>query len=177
MISVHRKVSSLAGVVAKLFTPPVNMPVLIPIPIPTKGLVWWKAYFNWLFYRRDYWLGQDFHYRLPTGEDIMVPAGFVFDGASIPRFAWFLLSPIGLLLIPGLIHDYAYTHRYLLSPDGVSIALELPNRRAADLLFLEVCHITNGLVILDLLLANILYLTGWIAWRKHRKREKLRNAA
>jgi hypothetical protein len=39
--------------------------------------------------------------------------GFQFDGASIPRVLWAFLNPIGLLLIPGLIHDYGYRHRQL----------------------------------------------------------------
>ena len=121
------------------FGKPVGMPVLIPIPIPTKDLPWYMALFNLLFYRRDFWLGEDFPYRLPTGEDIMIPEGFIFNGASIPRTFWAVLNPIGLLLIPGLLHDYAYRFQCLLAPDG-SVAVEYKTRRKADGMFLEVCH-------------------------------------
>lgn len=150
------------------FGKPVGMPVLVPIPIPTKGLIWYHALFNLLFYRRDFWLGEDFPYRLPTGEDIVIPKGFVFNGASIPRTFWAVLNPIGLLLIPGLIHDYGYRYRYLLGPDGEKV-IEIDNRRGWDSMFLEICHITNGMIILDLMVAGLLKVFGWIGWNKNRK--------
>jgi hypothetical protein len=43
---------------------------------------------------------------LKDGTEIILPADFELDGASIPRIFWGILSPVGLLLIPGLIHDY-----------------------------------------------------------------------
>jgi len=146
---------------------PVALPILQPLPIPTRGLPWYQAYFNWLFYRRDYRLAEDWIYRLPTGELICIRADFVFDGASIPRFAWLFLTPIGILLIPGLLHDYAYKFMLLRAPDG-TVAIAFPTRRSADRMFLEVCHITNGLLLLDLLCTLIVRLFGGIAWRQHR---------
>lgn len=41
---------------------------------------------------------------------ITVPAGFVCDGASIPRFLWRLLSPLDLSECAWLLHDYLYRH-------------------------------------------------------------------
>lgn len=162
--------SNMAGAYPTSTYTPVSLPILQPLPIPTRDLVWYLAYFNWLFYRRDYRLHEDWYYRLPTGELICICAGFVFDGASIPRFAWLFLTPIGILLIPGLLHDYAYKHKRLPAPDG-SAAVAYNTRRSADRMFLEVCHITNGLLLLDLLCTLIVRLFGGIAWRKHRRAE------
>ncbi len=35
-----------------------------------------------------------------------VPAGFTFDGASIPRVLWWLFSPSGRYMKAALLHDY-----------------------------------------------------------------------
>lgn len=40
-----------------------------------------------------------------------VPAGFLFDGASIPRLARIWLGPWSLGLGPPLIHDHGYRYR------------------------------------------------------------------
>ena len=39
-----------------------------------------------------------------------IPAGYVSDGASVPRFFWRILSPNidGRTLLPSIIHDFEY---------------------------------------------------------------------
>ena len=152
------------------FGRPVGMPVLIPIPIPTRGLPWYRAIYNVLFYRREFWLGEDFDYRLPTGQDVVIPAGFVFNGASVPRMFWSILNPIGILLIPGLLHDYAYRYQVLHTKNGV-VAVEYKTRREADSMFLEVCLVTNGMVTLNLIVSALQKSFGWIGWNKNRRLE------
>ena len=49
---------------------------------------------------------KDFEYKI-NGNNYVIPAGFKFDGASIPKFLHTFLSPVGVLLMGGLIHDYA----------------------------------------------------------------------
>ena len=44
----------------------------------------------------------------------MYSAGFQFDGASIPKFLHPFFSPVGVLLMGGLVHDYAYKYETLL---------------------------------------------------------------
>lgn len=36
----------------------------------------------------------------------VVPAGFEFDGASVPRFMWSIFPPIGRYTSAALLHDY-----------------------------------------------------------------------
>lgn len=44
---------------------------------------------------------------------ITVPAGYVFDGSSIPRALWWLYPPSFAPAWRGsLIHDYGYSHMY-----------------------------------------------------------------
>jgi hypothetical protein len=43
-----------------------------------------------------------------TRDSIVVPAGFVADFASIPRFLWTELSPVGEHARTAIVHDYLY---------------------------------------------------------------------
>lgn len=55
---------------------------------------------NWL-------LEEDYIYLLNDGRTLFIPAGFIFDFASIPRIAWRLFPPAtGKHRIPALIHDW-----------------------------------------------------------------------
>jgi hypothetical protein len=38
--------------------------------------------------------------------DIVIPKGFVSDLASVPRFAWWLISPMDLSEVAPLVHDF-----------------------------------------------------------------------
>jgi hypothetical protein len=51
---------------------------------------------------------------------IVVPQGFLTDGASIPRLLWWLISPFGPLLEGAILHDFAYQHGYLLARYNVA---------------------------------------------------------
>lgn len=152
-----------------------NMPVLRPIPIPTKDrhllakpLVWIVEYRRWI-------LMEDWCYELKRGGEtitLVIPKDFEFDGASIPRLLWFLLNPIGLLLIPGLIHDYGYKHDQLwrLDEDGSiqPFTHELENgKRHWDSLFWEVGRQVNGFWLLNGLAWAAVVFGGGSAWRSH----------
>jgi len=92
----------------------IAMPVLIPIPIPTKdqpNSIYKLVAFVTLL--RRWKLAEHWEYTLENGVTIVIPRDFDFDGASIPKPFWALLSPTGLLFIPGLIHDYAYKYDQL----------------------------------------------------------------
>ncbi len=44
-------------------------------------------------------------------ETVTVPAGFVTDGASVPRFGWVAIPPVGRYFPAALVHDWLY-HRH-----------------------------------------------------------------
>ncbi|HHM06018.1 MAG TPA: DUF1353 domain-containing protein [Gammaproteobacteria bacterium] len=93
---------------------PDNMPELQPLPIPTKhlpGSV--RKILAGLFGVRQWRVLENREYKINAGTAVVMPKGFVCDGASIPRPLWALLSPTGLLLIPGLLHDYGYKYDML----------------------------------------------------------------
>ena len=100
---------------------------------------------------------EDWCYELKRGNEtitLVIPEGFEFDGASVPRLLWFLLSPIGLLLIPGLIHDYGYKHDQLWSLEKDGAIEPFPHspengKRYWDSLFWEVGKQVNGFWLLN----------------------------
>ena len=152
-----------------------KMPQLKPIPIPTKNQEhWFLRVLVWIFDIRKWELMEDWHYQLEDGARIVVPKEFIFDGASIPRPLWALLSPVGLLLIPGLIHDYAYQYDKLLQIDanGEKIPYnEGSGREYWDELFYKVSLEVNGLPIMSLIAWFALFIGGWVAWNRYRRGE------
>lgn len=45
-----------------------------------------------------------------TGRTIVVPAGFICDGASIPRALWTVIAPSDLSECAWLLHDWLYRY-------------------------------------------------------------------
>ena len=92
------------------------MPNLRPLPIPTKNKSYLGRVLAWIFNIRRWELTRNWYFQFKDddGDDlrIVLHQGFIFDGASIPRPLWALLSPVGLLLLPGLLLDYGYKYVY-----------------------------------------------------------------
>ena len=90
-----------------------ELPHLQPLKISTKDKGFWKGIVMWLLSTRNWEITKDWHYTI-DGIDYVIPAGFSFDGASIPKFLRTFFSPVGVLLVGGLVHDYAYKYQTLL---------------------------------------------------------------
>ena len=92
-------------------TPRIKMPALRRLPIdPDRPLrhrlLWWRE-------PVVYEVAEQWDYRRPGCYGVMtrVYAGFRTDLASTPALAWlFGYRPDGLMLIPGLLHDWYYRH-------------------------------------------------------------------
>lgn len=92
-------------------------------------------------------------------EKIVVPVGFISDGASVPRWLWSFLPRDGDYFLAAVLHDWLY-HSGAVS------------RRDADRLFLRV------MLELDVSFGQWFVcwvgvrIGGWAAWRKHRSRHR-----
>jgi len=150
-----------------------NMPKLSPIPLQIKEKSRLARIWYWQKFIRRWELLEDWEYQLPhDGVKIILPKGFTFDGVSIPRpFHWFL-SPTGVLLIPGLVHDFAYRYDYLWAVDenGELYQYQKDSGRSYwDGLFRSLGLSLNGMKGLNAFARIILYLFGRYSWKKHRK--------
>ena len=151
-----------------------QMPILRPLPIETKDKSLLKRTGAWLSATRKWEVMEDWHYTYGL-YTILIPKGFIFDGASIPKIFRNLLSPTGILLIPGLLHDFAYKYNYLLYQDQ---QLKLINKIYGgfsqgffDQIFLDVAKQVNGMHKIDKLAYYALRLGGKKAWNKHRRND------
>ena len=149
------------------FGMPYGMPVLQPIPIDTKDKGFWKGILMWILGTRKWEVAEDFHFEL-EGINFMIPAGFEFDGASVPKFLATFLSPVGVLLMGGLVHDYGYKYATLLREDGTTIGYK--DQAYMDRLFRDICIEVNGFKFLNYLAYWTLRLAGFVAWNGHKKR-------
>ena len=182
------------------------MPKLEPVIMPTKGLSFWPTLWALLTSVRRWRLTEDWRYLLPVdnGVLIVIPKGFEFDGASIPKPLYFLagafllllfigveisavlmlilaalfmisgllLSPVGIMLIAGIVHDFAYSYGYLwrLLDNGTVVKFRYRggSRLAWDDLFFKINLHVNGAIYADWLAAFLLKLFGGVAWRNAR---------
>jgi hypothetical protein len=145
-----------------------EMPHMKPILIATKGKGFWGAIWLWIGATRTWEITKDFHYKL-HGKDHVIPAGFTFDGASIPKFLRSFLSPVGVLLIGGLIHDYGYKYTTLLLKNKKS-TIGTKDQHWIDRVFRDINIEVNGFHFLNYLAYWSLRAGGFVAWNGHRKR-------
>ena len=143
------------------------LPHLQPIKIATKGKGFWKGIVMWLLSTRNWKVTQDWKYRM-NGNEYIIPAGFQFDGASIPKFLRTFFSPVGVLLVGGLVHDYMYKYAAL-KRTGKG-GLLLVDQKKADQIFRDINIEVNGFYFMNYLSYWSLRLGGWVAWNGHRKR-------
>jgi len=142
-----------------------DYPVMRPIRIATKGKGFFKMILMWILGTRHWEIAKDFEYEL-NGTKYIIPSGFKFDGASIPKFLHTFLSPVGVLLLGGLVHDYAYKYAALQPKKG---ALLLLDQKKADEIFRDINIEINGFYFMNYLAYWSLRLGGFMAWNKHRK--------
>lgn len=108
---------------------------------------------------------------------IVIPAGFVFDGASIPRITWTLLglTPHGDMDGPALPHDYIYHHQGKL-PQGAFyfkfegrwiMCFDPITRSISDELLEALCEFFEvaGSIKTWAIWAGV-RIGGWLAWRR-----------
>lgn len=151
-----------------------TMPALVPVPIETKGKHFFKAFWIWYTSTRNWTFDSDWDfYCVDIDETIVIPKSFVFDGASIPKRLRGYLSPVGLLLVPGIVHDFAYRYNYLWvrTADGNVTKWGIDGgRHKWDHLFRDIGNTVNGAFIINFLALFALTLGGWLAWKNNRKR-------
>lgn len=145
-----------------------NMPVMVPIRIQTKGLSKWAQVKLWLTMTRTWMINEPWHCTLRDGTEVVVPAGFTFDGASIPRVMRSLLAPVGILLIPGLLHDYAYRYDRLMTVYGTGYKIGA-GQAYWDKLFREVGEDVNGMGIVDAIAWAAVKVGGKATWDAYRR--------
>jgi len=151
------------------------MPHMMPVPMETKSKGIVGGIILWLTKTRTWEITEDWKFGLQmdgqkTVTSFMIPKGFVFDGASVPKPLRSWLSPMGVLLSGGLVHDYVYKFETLRLSTKKAQAITKKDQKWADMLFRDICIDVNGFKLINYLAYYALRLGGWLAWNGHRKR-------
>ena len=147
-----------------------EMPCMQPIKMETASKGFWGAIWMWLMGVRTWELSRDWNFEL-NGEKYVIPKGFVFDGASVPKFLATWLSPVGVLLVGGLVHDFVYKYTVLLKKGKKQTSVPM-SQKDADVLFRDINIEQNGFHLLNYLAYCALRIGGFVAWNGHRKANK-----
>lgn len=158
-----------------------SLPVISPMPFDLTGS-YFKRVVHWLCFTRQWVFDEPWCFMLYNGDIIVIPKGFCFDGASVPKLFRSLLSPTGILFIPGIIHDYAYTYDQL-----IGVKWDIDNKshfydyhKGAgklfwDYLFKRTADRSTKFYIIPTLTYSALFCFGFVAWCKHRIQDKQDN--
>ena len=146
-----------------------EMPHMKPITIETKSKGFFGGIWMWIATSRKWEITSDFLFTIDN-TNYMIPKGFIFDGASVPKYFRSWLSPMGVLLVGGLVHDYAYKFQTLRLSGKKPKALSKKTQKWCDQLFRDINIDVNGFKIINYGAYYALRLGGWLAWNGHRKR-------
>ena len=160
----------------------INMPVISPVQYDAVDSGFIRKTIKWLTYTRRWEMMEDWYFTMQDGTTVLIPKGFIFDGASVPKIMRSLLSPTGVLFLAGIIHDYAYKYNKLISAD-----FDIHGRRTLtdyhpnagklfwDGVFCDVAKQTNKLKVIDSASYYMLACFGFFAWNGHRRKEKVKH--
>lgn len=90
-------------------------------------------------------------------DKIVVPAGFVWDGGSVPRALWMFLDPWGSASKAFLLHDWLYR-------------TQERSRLVSDAIFMEAMEVLGVGFVKRKLLFRGVRMGGWLAWSKNKKK-------
>lgn len=100
---------------------------------------------NGLFDKRYFRLYEDFKINIIYDNDkiaVIIPKGFVFNGASVPRLLRYFTQSVGILLEYSLVHNYMYEYG-LLKLENKKV-LPISTRKLADQIFRDSIEKTIG---------------------------------
>lgn len=112
---------------------------------------------------------------------IRIPAGFTYDGASVPRLIWAIIDPLDLSEAAALVHDYLYRNA------GIDVPVYVFNAELKTAVFCRSCKFSKEFS--DEMFRETMirwgvkqwrevaafYAVKWfgfIAWRRHEKENK-----
>lgn len=149
-----------------------DLPVLRGIKIETKNKSLPKKIKAWLS-RRKWEVVEDWYFKTHvngTMVTVFIGKGFVFDGASIPRSLHWLLNPMGVLMAPGLVHDFAYRNEYITILNSRKKLTDIStNQLQADNLFKDISLQVNGCSVISNSAYYMLRIFGKRSWNKNKK--------
>lgn len=128
---------------------------------------------TYLTERAQWRLLEDFKFDGPDLSKMVIPAGFVTDGTSVPLILRWLFSPTSILFLPAVVHDYGYKHDHIWckghNGDLQKCRIDA-GREYWDRLMMDLNDRWNDYAALSVVIYMAIRLFGGLAWRRHRVR-------
>jgi hypothetical protein len=144
--------------------------------IETKRLSFFKRVLRFFTFVRRFEIMKDY---LLWYEDlkmyILLPASFIYDGASVPKILGTIYSSVGVLYVGSGPHDlgYRYGGLFLVDPESGEVSFKEMSKRELDLIFDNLCAEETGMRIASGLARNTLSFFGLFTWRSMRKKTNI----
>lgn len=153
----------------------IEEPILSPMRKDTTGENGLRKLISWRLHRRHFKMRADW---IVWVEEInlwvKIPAGFVFDGASVPKSLNSIINAVDAIFYGSILHDFIYrTNQLIVCKDeeyGNWYIYENVTKKVADKILFKFSNQMEGTTIPGSIAYGILCAWGWIAWNKSRKR-------
>lgn len=109
---------------------------------------------------------EEFIVHLDSRRFVRVPKGFITDLASIPRFFWRIIPPVGKYNKAAVIHDFLYrggTIEYVVGNNH-----RLPTRRETDRIFKNIMQQLKVPAWKREVMFSAVRMAGWTGWKKNK---------
>jgi hypothetical protein len=155
-----------------IFLETIPEPILKAIRVDRTNWKWYKKFFSWRTSRRNWEIQEDWIVYIDYLKTwVKIPAGFVTDGASVPKILNSFVSSTDILFYAAVIHDFIYRFNTLIVWDGEKWILSGPvNKTKADHILFFFSKQTEGMWFPNGLSTLILFAFGFVAWCGARKR-------
>lgn len=105
--------------------------------------------------------------------ELIIPYGFEFDLASIPRPVWSLIAPFELSIVAPLVHDWLYIHNGDINRqaciDGRWIVERKISRKDVDNIFLELMEAEKVTIWKRYLAYKAVRMFAWAPWNRYKE--------
>lgn len=110
-----------------------------------------------------------FYLNEPDGDYVLVPAGEINDGNSIPRFLWWLLGHPLWWMRSGAIHDWLYKKQFVWRRRGDTWVKERITRQEADAIYRLALGVEGAPVWHRFVRWTGVSTCGWKRWAQRRR--------
>jgi len=151
----------------------IHVPVVQAVYTKPPERTWYQKVFKFLTYRRKFMVREDYVLWISSlGCYCFIPAGFQFDGASVPKFLNNLYNPSGMLLLGSIPHDFGFRYQGLILINSLTGTLSFSafSKRKLDTIFEELCNWESGFSKASKIAKLGLTCFGWIGWNENRKK-------
>lgn len=105
-------------------------------------------------------------YSAVLSAEVEIPAGFEFDGESIPLGVRWLVPPFGQSKRGAAVHDWLYRYRGFWRADGTFVDV---SRKQADAVYRELVKLKGLPAWRASMRWSVLRLVGWAAWNSNQR--------